>query len=246
MKRRSSAFLAMLSIATLSLVPATAFAQGLYPIQQRYRTIFGAGGTLLRPLGDFQNNVDWGGGINLFAVFNPSGSVPLGLRVEGGGILYGHETYAVPITPLLPRIALEGTTSNFIVTLGAGPQLTLGTGWLRPYGYGTVGFAYFATSSQLHGASGSDGFGTTTNFDDFTGMLALGGGLLIRMSSGRHPTMLDVSIQSGFSGPTDYLRKGSLIDLPDGSVAFTPLRTRTDMLQFRMGVAVGLGRAGRR
>ena len=124
--------------------------------------------------------------------------------------------------------------------MGVGPQITLGTGWLRPYGYGTVGLGYFATTSELRGISGGDPFANTTNFDDWSETLAFGGGLLIQLSSARHPAVLDLSVQSAYSGPTEYLRKGSLIDLPDGSVAFTPIRTRTDMVQFRVGVAVGL------
>jgi hypothetical protein len=240
MKRLTSAVLTSLGVALLSLASGTASAQGLRVVPDQFRTVLGVGGTVLRPVGEFQDHVRWGGGLNLFGVFHPARSLPLGLRLEGGGILYGHETFAVAATPILPRVVLEGTTSNFIATLGAGPQLTLGSGWLKPYGYGTIGFAYFATTSELRGISGGDPFATTTNFDDWSGSLAWGGGLLIQLSSARRPAMLDLSVQSAYSGPTEYLRKGSLVDLPDGTVAFTPIRSRTDMLQFRVGIAVGL------
>ena len=240
MKRLALAFLASSSIASLTLAPATAAAQGLRVVPDRFRAILGGGGTVLRPVGEFQAHVQWGGGLNLFGVINPVRSFPVGLRLDGGVLLYGQENYAVAPSPTLPRVALEGTTSNIIATMGVGPQLTLGRGWLRPYGYGTVGFAYFATTSELRGISGGEAFANTTNFDDLSGSLAWGGGLLIQLSSGRHPALLDLSAQSVHSGPTRYLRKGSLIDLPDGTVAFTPIQSRTDMVQFRMGVAVGL------
>ena len=230
-----------LSIAILALAPTISYAQGLRVVPDHYRTILGAEATLLRPVGEFQQNVEWGGGLNLFGVFHPVRSFPIGLRLEGGGILYGHETYGVATTPILPRVVLEGTTSNVIATMGVGPQMTLGSGWLRPYGYGTVGFAYFATTSELRGISGGHPFATTTNFDDWTESLALGGGLLIQLSSSaRRPALLDLAVQSAYSGPTEYLREGSLIDLPDGSFGFTPIRSRTDMVQFRVGIAVGL------
>ena len=240
MKRLALVLLTGSSSALVGLPPAQARAQGLREVHENFRAVLGGSGIVLRPIGEFQNHVQWGGGLDLFGVFNPSRPSPLGIRLDGSFMLYGYENFTVPTTPYLPRVVLEGTTSNIIVTGGIGPQVTLGHGWLRPYGYGTVGFAYFATASDLHGVSGGDGFGNTTNFDDWTEALAAGGGVLIQLSSRRHPALLDLSVQSVFSGPTRYLRKGSLIDLPNGAVAFTPIRSRTDMLQFRIGIAVGL------
>lgn len=240
MQRPALALLASLGIVSVSIGAPTAAAQGLREVPPGFRAILGAGGTVLRPVGEFQSHVQWGGGLNLFSVLHPARSFPLGVRLDGAAIVYGHETFAVAPSPTLPRVALEGTTSNVIATLGIGPQLTLGRGWLRPYGYGTIGFAYFATTSELRGISGGESFATTTNFDDLSGSLAWGGGVLLQLSSGRHPALLDLSAQSVHSGPTQYLRKGSLIDLPDGTVALTPIQSRTDMVQFRMGVAVGL------
>src|SRR3989304_1335131 len=92
----------------------------------------------------------------------PARSVPVGLRLDGGVMLYGREAFAVAPSPTLPRVALEGTTSNIIATVGVGPQVTVGRGWLRPYGYGTIGLAYFATTSELRGISGGGAFATTT------------------------------------------------------------------------------------
>jgi hypothetical protein len=226
--------------ACIALAPPTATAQGLREVPQNFRAILGGDGTVLRPVGEFERYVQWGGGGDFFAVLNPSRATPLGLRLDGAVMLYGYENFAVPTTPLLPRVTLQGTTSNIIVSAGVGPQLTFGHGWLRPYGYGTVGFAYFATTSELRGISGGDGFGNTTNFDDWTSAFTLGGGVLIQLSSRRHPALLDLGLQSLYSGPTQYLRKSSLTDLPDGSVAFVPIRSRTDMVQFRIGLAVGL------
>ncbi len=240
MKPLSLIALATSTAVCLTLTPPTAAAQGLREVPQNFRAVLGGGGTVLRPVGEFEQYVQWGGGLDLFGVLNPSRATPLGLRLDAAVMLYGQEDFAVPTTPYLPRVIMEGTTSNIIFTTGVGPQVTLGHGWIRPYGYGTVGFAYFATTSELHGVSGGDGFANTTNFDDWSGALTLGGGLLIQLSSRRHPALLDLSVQGLYSGPTQYLRKGSLIDLPDGTVAFAPIRSRTDMVQFRVGLAVGL------
>ena len=240
MQRPALVLLASLGMASITIGAPTTAAQGLREVPDRFRAVLGAGGTVLRPMGEFQRHVQWGGGLNLFGAYHPVRSVPVGLRLDGGVMLYGREAFAVAPSPTLPRVALEGTTSNIIATVGVGPQVTVGRGWLRPYGYGTIGLAYFATTSELRGISGGEAFATTTNFDDLTGSLSVGGGLLIQLSSSRRPAMLDLSVQSAFSGPTQYLRKGSLVDLPDGTVAYTPIRSRTDMMQFRVGVAVGL------
>jgi hypothetical protein len=240
-KRIALAVVALFGAASVTIAPR-AMAQGLREVPDRFRAVLGGGGTLLRPIGEFQNHVQWGGGLNLYAVLNPSRAVPVGLRLDAGGILYGHETFPVASSPTLPRVLLQGTTSNIIATVGVGPQVTLGHGWLMPYGYGTVGFAYFATTSELQGISGGPTFANTTNFDDWTGAIAWGGGVLLRMSSprSRHPALLDLSVQTTYSGPTQYLRSGSITDLPDGTVAFMPIQSRTDMMQFRLGIAVGL------
>jgi hypothetical protein len=239
MKRLALILTTSIGIAGLSTgMPATAGAQ-VRPIPARFRAVIGGGGTLLRPVGEFQRQVDWGGGLNLFGVWNPARSFPVGLRLDAAIVLYGYERFTVPPSPVLPRVRLEGNTTNWIFTTGVGPQVTLGRGWLRPYGFATVGFAYYATSSELRGWDGGS-FGNTTNFDDASGAVSLGAGTLIHLSRGRHPALLDLSAVSVQGGTARYLRKGSLVDLPDGTVSFVPIESRTNNVQLRIGVAVGL------
>jgi hypothetical protein len=51
---------------------------------------------------------------------------------------------------------------------------------------------------------------------------------------------LDISVVSVQGETARYLRKGSLVDLPDGTVTFVPIESRTSNVQLRIGVAVGL------
>jgi hypothetical protein len=239
MKRLALILTASIGIAAFSAgTPAAATAQ-LREVPVRFRTVLGGGATLLRPVGEFQNQVDWGGGLNLFGVWNPARSFPVGLRLDAAIMLYGYERFTVPPSPVLPRVRLEGTTSNWILTTGVGPQVTLGRGGFRPYGFATVGFAYYATSSELKGWDGGS-FANTTNFDDASGAVSLGVGTLIHLSRGRHPALLDLSAVSVQGGTARYLRKGSLVDQPDGTVTFAPIESRTNNVQLRIGVAVGL------
>jgi hypothetical protein len=239
MKRLALILTTSIGIAALGAgTPATATAQ-LREVPVRFRAVLGGGATVLRPVGEFQRQVDWGGGLHLFGVWNPARSFPVGLRLDAAIMLYGYERFTVPPSSVLPRVRLEGTTTNWILTTGVGPQLTLGRGWLRPYGFATVGFAYYATSSELKGWDGGS-FANTTNFDDASGAVSLGVGTLIHLSRGRHPALLDISAVSVQGGTAQYLRKGSLVDQPDGTVTFVPIESRTNNLQLRIGVAVGL------
>ncbi|MFQ5550017.1 MAG: hypothetical protein ACE5FJ_02120 [Gemmatimonadales bacterium] len=199
----------------------------------------GGGVTLIQPVGEFGDVVDFGGGLGAFGVigFNRSGSV--GLRFDGSVVLYGHETVSVPLTGT-GRVHLDAVTSNFIAGLGVGPQVTLGSGPIRPYGYAVGGFSYFATESSLRGSRGGEEFASTTNFDDFTFTVGAGGGLLIRISNGGNPVSLDLGATFQDNGRTQYLREGGIVDLPGGNIALQPFETQTDLVQYRVGISVGI------
>jgi len=241
MKPRASRFLAPIRLAfVLALAPSAAFAQGLREVPQNFRAILGGGGTLLQPTGEFHDNVNGGGGIDFFTVLNPVRSLPLGIRFDGTALVYGVEQFDVPTDPYLPRVQLEGRTINSIFGFGVGPQLTLGHGPMVPYAFATVGFAYFATQSDLHGINGGPSFAQTTNFHDVTHTASLGFGAMFRLTSRRHPLMLDLSAVSGQGDRAQYLVRGSIVDNPDGSVSFVPIESRTNNTQLRLGLAVGL------
>jgi len=112
------------------------------------------------------------------------------------------------------------------------------------YGNFSAGFAYFATTSSVDGAN-DDGvpFASSTNFDDATFAWMGGVGVQIRVSSGRHPVDIDFGARYHENGEAEYLRKGDIQDLPDGSVVIRPRRSETNLWTFRLGVSVGL-RAG--
>ena len=62
----------------------------------------------------------------------------------------------------------------------------------------------------------------------------------MRISSGKHPVSLDLSAQKTYHGETTYLREGSLLESPDGSISFIPIRSETNLVTFRLGVAIGV------
>lgn len=222
----------------LAIGAGEAAAQGLREV--RPKGMLGGGIIVARPVGEFQDFVDWGGGLNLFGVIGLAGSDQIGLRLEGAFIIYGHESYERPFSSTIQRVWLDVTTTNSIATFGIGPQITLGRGPLRPYAYGTLGFSYFSTSSSLQGSNNAEPFASSTNYDDATLALSGGAGLLLRLTNGRKPVALDFSVNSLYNGEAEYLRKGSIQELADGTVVMVPIRSQANLVTFRMGVTASL------
>ena len=201
------------------------------------RHVFGISGTLARPVGEFQNFVSWGGGGSLYGVFNIAKNSPLGVRLEASLLSYGHERMRVPLSLTVQRVWVDVNTDNLIMSGGVGPQLTIGNGPVRPYVYGTVGFAYFATVSSVEGTSNDEAFASTTNYDDVGAALNGGAGLMIQLSHRKHAAALDMSFQTHRNGNMSYLRSGSILEEPDGSISFTPIYSEANLVTFRIGFA---------
>lgn len=212
--------------------------RGIRPLTERC-CVVGIHGSLARPVGDFQRFVQWGGGLGGYWLTHFDRSRVLGLRVEASWLLYGYESYTVPFGPNVGRVLIDVSTSNMIADAGVGPQIAFDVGRIRPYAYGTLGFSYFATVSSLEGSADVEPFASTTNFDDFTFAAATGAGTLVRLTNGRHPVSLDLSVERRYNGEAEYLREGGIIENGDGSIAIAPIRSDTDLMTFRVGVAVG-------
>ncbi|NIM48063.1 MAG: hypothetical protein GTN78_00670 [Gemmatimonadales bacterium] len=206
----------------------------------RPRSAIGIHAALARPVGEFQNFVRWGGGFGLYGLINLDRGRHIGLRMDGLLVIYGHESFDAPLSSTVRRVWVDVDTDNMILALGIGPQITLGTGRFRPYVYGTAGFSYFATVSSVGGTAGYSDFASTTNFDDLSLALTGGGGVMLRLSRGRHPIFLDFSAQSTYNGEVEYLRRGGVRENPDGSLTLFPIRSETNLVTFRAGVAIGI------
>ncbi len=194
--------------------------------------------TLINPVGEFGDFVDFGGGLGFFAVKGLDRDGQIGLRFDASFVVYGHERFTEPFNSRISRVQVDVSTDNFIASFGVGPQLTLGHGVIRPYFKGSIGFSYFATESSVSGTRFDNEFASTTNFDDFTFTVTGGAGLLFRVAGGRKPVSLDLSVGFVDNGETSYLRRGGIVDLPGGGVRINPIVSETDLLQYRIGIAV--------
>jgi hypothetical protein len=220
--------------------PPAAAAQGMLTVRpaQPSRVFAGVGGLVAAPQGEFDRYVGVGYGLDggLLVKLAPGGV--LALRVDGGFVQYGHERKRSCLVDC--RIAVDVNTSNDIFVFGIGPQLMLPDGRVRPYLTATAGVAYFLTHSSLSEANDGGGFANTNNFDDATFAWTAGGGLYVPVRRGFRPISIEAGVRYHANGEARYLREGSIVDNPDGSISFTPIRSQTNLLLFHLGVTFGL------
>lgn len=230
--------------AMLVLLPLTADAQRRARRDAwdgRSRGAAGAGFNYGRPVDDFLRYVDQGFGFDLFARGNLDPQGVLSLRVNGGLLIYGHETKRVPLSSTIGgRILVDLTTSNNIVWAGIGPQVTLPTPGVQPYGFGEIGFSYFFTESSVEGSRNSEPFASTTNYSDATFRYGFGGGLLFPFRSRTSEWAIDLGVVYHGNGQVRYLREGDIEDRPDGSIILHPVQSDANLLTYRLGFQVGL------
>jgi hypothetical protein len=238
----------MVVITGLALLFHAAPALGQRPAAAQPAPRWFVGGSLnyASPQGDFGEQVDQGFGLAAHGMYKVDQAGWLGLRLDGGFIQYGSESYRVPLSGTIGgRIMVDVNTSNQIAHLGVGPQLGVPTGAFRPYVGGTVGLSYFATTSSVKGDDSSETFASDTNYDDLT--LAFGGlgGVYIPLSRGATPVSLDLGARYHRNGEVSYLKEGSITDNVDGTVSFSPIHSEADILTFHIGVSIGISaRAG--
>jgi hypothetical protein len=53
--------------------------------------------------------------------------------------------------------------------------------------------------------------------------------------------LVDLGATYHRNGVAEYLRKGDIVDHPDGSIELFPNRTEANLVVFRVGVSFGLG-----
>jgi len=186
------------------------------------RGSFGANVVVAQPLGSFRNTGNVAAGISLWGV--TSGGA-LALRVDGGWMLYDSQNQGYGIS-----------TISQIGTLGAGPQVTLGQGALRFYGFATIGGSLFWSSVNSSCGCNSnyflDGHFTTTT--------SAGGGVLLGISRGRTPIAIDLGVRGVRHDRVKYVPAGGFTQNADGSFSARQVETPVEQRVFQVGISIGL------
>lgn len=189
------------------------------------------------PVGEFNRNVNVAGGVDVFGALSLGRGGAVAIRFDGSYLIYGDENRYIP-QPFFP-VAVNTTYS--IATFGIGPQLTVGQGPVRLYGFGTFGASYIsARSSYRVDGCGCDAFASQTDFDDWQGALQGGGGLLVALRTRHTPVSIDLGARYMYNGDAWYVTPGDVVPQPNGSVAIYPNRTPANLVVMHLGVTVGI------
>ena len=213
----------------------------------------------LRPVGAFNKNIGFGYGANAAYLFRLDRAGAVSLRTDLAMASYGEEHFYAPLSSTIGgRIQVKVSTRNYVVPLSVGPQLMWPTGSVRPYVNAGIGAQLFFTQSAIEGADDESDFAHTVNQSDWTSTWVAGAGVYIPVykSKGvyRPPLapedapvqrldmriLLDLGIQYLSGGRAQYLKPGSIEDLPNGQIRITPLESETHMLVMRLGVRINL------
>jgi len=233
--------LRFISLGAVLAAPAIASGQRFSPPERpldTYRMAAGGSVSYGLPVGEFQDYVDHGWGLDAFFRWNADPHGILSLRLDGGFVEYGSETKRFPLLPGTGRITVKLTTSNNIAWMGVGPQLTIPTPFMQPYVNASAGFSYFFTESSVAGSSDNTNFADTQNYDDGTFAWGVGGGFLIPFHTRKANIALDLGVRYHGNGQVSYLRKGGIEDLPGGQILLHPIQSEANLLTYRLGVSV--------
>ncbi len=244
---RKNPMRSLIRVASRALVPALALfatvpaahAQSSAALGVAPR-FYGGGGLLgAQPLGEFSDYIDAGFGVGGHGIMRVDDRGILGLRVDGGFLNYGSETKRVRLSNTIGgRVQVDVNTTNNIFFLGVGPQLMLPTGGFRPYLNGGVGVSVFATTSSVEGINNTEPFASDNNQSDVTLAYGGGAGFYIPVYRGKNVISLDLGARYHSNGRVEYLREGSIRDLPNGDIEITPIRSRADLVTYHLGVSV--------
>ena len=182
-----------------------------------------------QPLGEFRRNGDVAAGLTGFVVAGLGQSSAVGLRIDGSYMVYdaAYRGYGI-------------STTSSIGSLAIGPQITLGQGPIRPYGFATMGGSMFWTSvsdDNYCGCYDSDVFFLNGRFTTVT---QVGTGLLIQLSRGRTPVALDLGVREMRHERVRYVPAGGITENSDGSFTVQRVETPVQMRVFQIGLTFGI------
>src|SRR5712691_10519521 len=174
---------------------------------------------------------------------NRWGATELGLNLSlglGRGEFKSFVIAAGGIGAYLAAVS-RGDHQVYVSTLRVGPQLAIGSGPIRLYGFVAGGFSYFSTDLGLDDGC-SCGVTTTLN-DDFTWATEVGAGLRIglRSRAGMGGGLaLDMGFRALHNGQATYVTSGGITHNSDGSFTVRPIRSEADLLVFHLGFSAQL------
>jgi opacity protein-like surface antigen len=197
--------------------------------------------TLMRPLGALGANIGSGYGVSGAFLLPLDRRGLLSLRADLGLSEYGHETKRTPFSETVGgRVEVDVRTTHSVVPGSIGLQLTPSLGPVEPYVNAGVGGQAFFTDSSVDPHGVGSLLASTTNHSDFAFAWSFGGGIYVPFTSALPNVQIDLGVQYYRGSRAEYLAPGSIVDLPDGEIAITPMASSTRLLTLRFGARIGL------
>lgn len=231
-----------LALAALTWFAAPAFvAAQVFLVAPGSRTTgrwtFDVGAQLAQPIGEFANQIDRAWGIGGTVRYHFSHIPVLGLRGDAAVLNYGNERKRVPLSATINRVFVDMNTANNIGVFSAGPELMVASGPIRPYAFATGGFSYFFTETSVGDDNSGGDFASSTNYHDAGWATGLGGGVRVPLAVRSVDMAIDAGARLTRNGTRTYLRRGDIVDQPDGSLLVTPRRTPADFWQYHVALS---------
>ena len=182
-----------------------------------------------QPLGEFRRNGAVAPGLTGFIVAPVGRSGALGIRFDGSYLIYDatYQGYGV-------------STTSSIGTLALGPQLTVGQGPLRLYGFATAGGSLFYSSASYSGGCGCYDSNDFLIEGNLTTTTQLGAGVLITMSRRRTPVAIDIGVRDMRHDRVKYVPAGGIRDNGGGTFTVDRVETPVRLRVFQIGVSFGI------
>jgi hypothetical protein len=195
-----------------------------------------------RPQGALARNVGLGYGIGGAYLYRLDDKGVWSIRADVGALAYGNESKQSAFSETVGgRVQTNVRTTNYIVPMSVGPQLTWPRGVIRPYVNAGLGGEAFFTESAVDGLSETTTtIASTTNQSAFASSWVVGSGVYLPLAYGKMKLSLDIGLQYLGGSRTKYLVPGSLVDLPAGGLQITPMESKTHLAVVRVGARIGL------
>ena len=212
--------MAVLGLAVLT-APLAAQRSALREVRRGDGGSLGIDLVIAEPLGAFRRNGNVAAGLAFNGV---TAGRTLGVRIDGSWMVYdaSHLGYGV-------------STTSQIGTLMIGPQVTLGQGNMRLYGFVTGGGSLFWSN-----ASYQDGCGcSTSDFldGDLTFSRSAGAGVLLALS---RKIAIDAGVRENRHDQVSYVPAGGLTDNGDGTYTVNRVTSSVLMRVWQVGVSISL------
>jgi hypothetical protein len=187
------------------------------------------------PTGAFGDRVSDGGAVHGFLRVGIDDRGLFALRLQAGYFGYGDESTSTCLgAGPTCRVKVDITTANAIISLGLGPELSFPAGIFRVTGHALIGASYATTYSGAR-KSGlfPDFFATSEHLGDGGFTWSAGAGVAMPISRN---AAIELGVTYQAHSARNYLVRGGITDLPDGSIQLDLQRSSMNLVGVRLGM----------